>query len=79
MKQEDVSRILVANPQIAQDKLEEHRAMLAKLRAHGTRRSEYRLAPPYGGRHASVQGGFPSRHSHPVLLKRSSERAGEVG
>lgn len=66
------SEILKMNPHIAPDQLEKRMAMLAKLRLSGLRRSQYRIAMPYGGRRASVQEDDDSRV---VRLRHSSERA----
>ena len=65
--------ILKANPQIAPDDLERHRAMLIELRTSGARRSGYRLVPSYAGKRALVQ--EDRNESRGVRLRHSSERA----
>jgi len=51
----DLDDILKANPQLSPESLEEYRAMLRQLRASGTKSRGYNLAPPYGGKRASIQ------------------------
>lgn len=54
-KRIDQGEILARNPQIDPKRLEESREMLQRLREMGVQRKGYDLAPPFGGRRASVQ------------------------
>jgi hypothetical protein len=56
-KQVDPAEILARNPQVDPDRLERALEALRRLRDRGLRRKEYDLAPPFGGRRASVQDG----------------------
>lgn len=50
----DMDEILKLNPHLTPDDLESARALLQKLRRHGSVGPGYRLAPPFGGRRVSV-------------------------
>lgn len=51
----DVDELLEHNPQIDRERLEEARELHRRLREAGVRRKAYDLAPPFGGRRASVR------------------------
>ncbi len=49
-----LDEILATNPQVDQERLEEGRELRRHLRDLGVRPKGYGLAPPFGGRRASV-------------------------